>query len=168
MVYRSATFTLLTIRNLVTNDKSQGPNTAPTTACTTGAHAIGGAARLVAHGDANIMLAGASEACIHPLAIAGFARARSLATEWNDTPDQASRPFDAHRAGFVMGEGAGMLVLEVSLATSVALPLTPKPYRTTAETPSLCMYRNYPTPSTAKPTSTPNSSDTANPATQAT
>lgn len=61
-----------------------------------------------------MMIAGGAESCIHPLAIAGFARARSLATDWNETPHSASRPFDKKRAGFVIGEGAGVLVLEVS------------------------------------------------------
>jgi beta-ketoacyl-acyl-carrier-protein synthase II len=89
----------------------RGPNYAPVSACATGSHAVGEAAELIKRGDADAILAGGTEACIHPLILAGFTAMRGLAAEDEDPP-KASRPFDATRAGFVMGEGACVLVLE--------------------------------------------------------
>jgi 3-oxoacyl-[acyl-carrier-protein] synthase II len=89
----------------------KGPNYAPVSACATGSHAVGEGAELIRRGDADAILAGGTEACIHPLILAGFTAMRGLAAE-NEDPPKASRPFDATRAGFVMGEGACVLVLE--------------------------------------------------------
>jgi 3-oxoacyl-[acyl-carrier-protein] synthase II len=90
----------------------KGPNHAVVTACSTGAHSIGDAARMIKDDDADIMLAGGAEATICPIGIAGFAQARALNSSYNDRPEQASRPYDKDRDGFVMGEGAGVVVLE--------------------------------------------------------
>jgi 3-oxoacyl-[acyl-carrier-protein] synthase II len=90
----------------------KGPNHAVVTACATGAHAIGDAARLIKYGDADVMICGGAEASVVPVGIAGFIACRAMATAFNDTPEKASRPYDKDRDGFVMGEGAAVLVLE--------------------------------------------------------
>ncbi|HEY2322274.1 MAG TPA: beta-ketoacyl-ACP synthase II [Thermoanaerobaculia bacterium] len=88
-----------------------GPNSAPATACATGAHAIGDAMKIIRHDEADVMFAGGSEAVITPLAVGGFSAMRALSTR-NDEPEKASRPWDLNRDGFVMGEGAGVVILE--------------------------------------------------------
>jgi 3-oxoacyl-[acyl-carrier-protein] synthase II len=90
---------------------ARGPNSAPCTACSSGAHAVGDAFRVISRGDADAMICGGSEAAITPMGVGGFAAMRALSTR-NDEPQRASRPFDAKRDGFVVGEGAGVLVLE--------------------------------------------------------
>ncbi|HYD97980.1 MAG TPA: beta-ketoacyl-ACP synthase II, partial [Alphaproteobacteria bacterium] len=90
----------------------RGPNHAVVTACSTGAHSIGDAARMIMWDDADVMVAGGAEAAVSRLGLGGFAAARALSTAFNDTPTRASRPYDKARDGFVMGEGAGVVVIE--------------------------------------------------------
>src|SRR5947207_9097305 len=90
----------------------KGPNHAVVTACSTGAHAIGDASRLIGLGDAEVMLAGGAESPINRMSMAGFAACRALSTAFNATPERASRPYDRDRVGFVMGDGAGVVVLD--------------------------------------------------------
>jgi 3-oxoacyl-[acyl-carrier-protein] synthase II len=109
-------FIVATIINLASGQVSirsgaKGPNSATATACTTSAHSIGDAYRIIQHGDADVMICGGTEACITPMGIGGFAAARSLSTR-NNAPERASRPWDKDRDGFVVGEGAGILILE--------------------------------------------------------
>lgn len=103
--------------NLVSGNLSikyglKGPNHACVTACSTGTHAIGDAARMIAMGDADMMLAGGAESAVNVLGLSGFARMKAVTSDFNDAPEKASRPWDKERSGFVMGEGSGALVLE--------------------------------------------------------
>ena len=102
----------------------RGPIGAPVTACAAGAQAIGDAARMIRSGEADIALCGGAEAAIHRVSLAGFAAARALSSASNDQPEAASRPFDRDRDGFVMGEGAGLIVIE-SLEHALARGATP-------------------------------------------
>ncbi|MEM9168589.1 MAG: beta-ketoacyl-ACP synthase II [Pseudomonadota bacterium] len=110
-------FITASLINLVSGQVSirlglKGPNHAVVTACSSGAHAIGDAARMIALDDADVMLAGGAESAVCPIGIAGFAACKALSTHFNDEPTRASRPYDRGRDGFVMGEGAGIVVLE--------------------------------------------------------
>ncbi len=102
---------------------ARGPNSAPCTACSSGAHAVGDAFRVISRGDADVMIAGGSEAAVTPMGVGGFAAMRALSTR-NEEPQRASRPFDKDRDGFVVGEGAGVLILEeLGLAKQRGAPI---------------------------------------------
>lgn len=136
----------------------QGPNHAVTTACTTGAHSLGDASRFIKSGEADVMIAGGAEACVHPLALGGFARSRSLATAFNDEPRASSRPFDKDRDGFVIGEGAACVVLEVSHHPTIATGLHFYHCPLTWSSPFFSVsHRNSNMPNPEVPGSTPNS-----------
>lgn len=110
-------FIVSSLINLVSGHVSikygfRGPNHSVVTACATGSHSIGDGARIIKYGDADVMVVGGAEAAITPIGISGFAAARALSTGFNDNPDKACRPWDKARDGFIMGEGAGVLVLE--------------------------------------------------------
>ena len=98
--------------NLSIKYQLKGPNHACVTACSTGTHAIGDAANIIARGDADMMLAGGAESAVNVLGLSGFARMKAVTSSFNDTPEKASRPWDQDRSGFVMGEGSGAVVLE--------------------------------------------------------
>lgn len=105
------------IANMATGQTSitfglHGPSSCPITACATGTNAIGDAMRVIQRGEADVMVAGGTEACISPLPVAGFASMKALCTNMNDEPQKASRPFDKNRSGFVMGEGSGVVIIE--------------------------------------------------------
>lgn len=102
----------------------KGPLGAPVTACAAGVQAVGDAARMIQSGEVDIAICGGAEACVHPVSLGGFAAARALSTNFNDHPERASRPFDRDRDGFVMGEGAGILVIE-SLEHALARGVKP-------------------------------------------
>ena len=97
----------------------QGPSSCVVTACATGTNSIGDAFRLIQYGEADVMVAGGTEACISPAAVAGFCSMKAMSVEHNDNPTVASRPFEKNRSGFIMGEGAGVVILE-SLDHAVA------------------------------------------------
>ena len=123
----------------------RGPNYAPVSACATGSHAVGEAAELIKRGDADAVLAGGAEACMHPLILAGFCAMRGLVAEDED-PTRASRPFDATRAGFVMGEGACVLVLEeLEARASAERRSTPRSSRTARRTTRITSRSRTPT-----------------------
>eukprot|EP00659_Diplonema_papillatum_P016678 gene16678-25595_t len=136
---------------------ARGPNHSASTACATGAHSIGDASRLIRYGDADVMVCGGTESCLNPIAFIGFQRAKAMTTQYNNTPQQASRPFDAERSGFVMSEGAAALVLEeyqhakargaVILAEVVGYGMSGDAYHVTSPDPQstgmkLCMERS--------------------------